>query len=215
MLLCHVYGLISHQALPDEPHELTFPAMKMLQGVNVAFTQKKGFLSRLGYKPYNYEALPGVSSKEELSISPIMQLRDIEEGLENLMSAFDISKQSDEIQRIYDEAKDSVLYHYRAFSSGIPVETLQRLLAVMKVRCQPGYRSLLENDDPVAMTLWARILILLKGVDGAWWVSGGGRYEVVERDVRSTCDIMPVNVRWMMDWPCRVLHGEIVLKREL
>lgn len=95
------------------------------------------------------------------------------------------------------------------------METLQRLVTVMEVRCQPGYRSLLENDDPVAMTLWARILILLKGVDGAWWVNGGGRYEVVERDVGSICDIMPVNVRWMMDWPCRALHGEVVLKREL
>lgn len=214
VLLCHVYWLLSRHPLPDEEYELPLQAIKMLEGVNVVFAKSKMFLSQLGYWSYSYESLPHVASTDELSISSQIQLRSIEEDLTHLMHAFSITTLADNLQSIYLEAKDSVLYHYRAYFSGISAQTLRRLVTVMPVRCQPEFRKLLEKHDPLAMALLARVIVSLRGLEGTWWINGGGEYEVVERDVRGILGLMPLNLRWTMEWPCRVLEGDIVLNRD-
>ncbi|ESZ91549.1 hypothetical protein SBOR_8050 [Sclerotinia borealis F-4128] len=182
ILLCHVYWLLSRQSQPYEAYELPFQAFKMLEGINVIFAQKEKFLGRLGYNSFKYESLPQVVSEDKLSISSRVQLQSIEEDITHLMDSFDVATKAEDVQNIYIEARDSVLYHYRAFYSGISAKILRRLITVMPVRCQLGYRSLLESHDPLAMALLARVLVLLRGLGYAWWINGGGEYEVVERD---------------------------------
>ena len=49
-----------------------------------------------------------------------------------------------------------------------------------------------------------------------WEIRPGGQsreYEVVERDVRGMRGLVPEKFRWTMNWPLKVLEGEIVLKR--
>ncbi|KAF7898526.1 hypothetical protein EAF00_004972 [Botryotinia globosa] len=213
ILLCHVYWLLSRQKLENEEYEIPVQAIKMLEGVNVVFNQKRRFLDRLGYAPYKFESLPSVLSQDELSGNAKLQMSRIEEDLDYLINAFSVSTESETIQSVYLEAKESVLFHYRAFFSGTSAQILRRMVTVMSARCQLPFRVLLEHHDPLAMALWARVLVLLKGLEYAWWVNGGGEYEVVEKDVRGIRGLMPKKFRWTMNWPFKVLEGEIILER--
>jgi hypothetical protein len=186
----------------------------MAEGIGTLFTQKKKFLRRLGYEWIGNEVMHHMAPEEELSITFQVQLRSIEEDLAYLLDAFDVPAQPEDDRSIYIEARDYVLYHYRAFYSGAATKTLQRFIISMTVRCQPGYRSMLERHDPLAMALMARILVLLSGLNHAWWVNGEGDYEVMERDVLGIRELMPTNLRWVMNWPCKVLDGEIILNRD-
>lgn len=119
-----------------------------------------------------------------------------------MLDAFDVLAPPDDDRSIYIEARDYVLYHYRAFFYGAVMKTLRRFVITMAAGCRPGYRRILERHDPLAMALIARILVLVSGLGHAWWVNGEGDYEVVERDVRAIRELMPANLRWAMDWPC-------------
>ncbi|KAH6974140.1 hypothetical protein BKA56DRAFT_645405 [Ilyonectria sp. MPI-CAGE-AT-0026] len=214
VLITHVYWLLAHQTQLNEAYELPISTMKMLEGVSILFARNNVFLGKLGYGPFEHEALPQIAPGGELPMAAEVQLHGIEEDLTYLLDAFDIVAMPEDVKSIYVGAKDYVLYHYRAFYSGTATKTLRRFIVTMAVRCHPRYRGMLEKHDPLAMALLARMLVLLRGLDFAWWVSGKGEYEVVERDVRGIRELMPANFRWAIDWPCRVLDGDIVLNRD-
>lgn len=211
VILSHIYWLLVHQRQPDEPYELPLQAFKILRGIGIVFTQHKVFLRGLGYDWFGSEGVSPTTAEDELSIAAQVKLRSIEEDLAHLLDAFDVQAQPDEDRSIYIEAKSFVLYHYRAFYSGAVAKTFQRFIAIMAVRCQRGYWDMLQRHDPLAMALMARMLVLLRELDHAWWMNGEGDYEVVERDIRGICELVPPNLRWTMDWPCKVVDKEIIL----
>jgi hypothetical protein len=210
VVLCHMCWLLEHQPRPDKVYELPVQAFKLLEGVGILFAQR----NVQGYGWQGDEALPHIVPDEKLSMVPRLQLYEIEEDLECLFREFDVSAMPDAERNIYMEARDYVLYHYRAFYSGVDATTLQRFIAYMAVRCQAGYRDMLQSHDPLAMALIARMLVLLNELDHAWWANGSGEYEVVEQDISGICQLMPDKLRWTMDWPCKVLEGNILLCRQ-
>lgn len=214
VLLSHMCWLLAHQRQSTEAYELPLQSFKMLEGLGVLFAQKRSFLSKLGYDWYGSEGMPYNAPEIELSLAAQVQLQDIEEDLAYLLDKFDVQALPDVDRSTYIEAGDYMIYHYRAFYSGAVAKTFQRFIAIMAAGCQPGYRDMLERHDPLAMALMARMLVLLKGLNHAWWMNGEGDYEVVERDVRGIRELMPANLRWSMDWPCRVLDGEIILNKD-
>lgn len=210
VLLCHMSWLFSHQPQPNTAYELPIQTFRMLEGIGVLFVQK----NVQSYGWLGNEALPHVLPDENLSMVATAQLRGIEEDLAHLLDTFDMLSMPEETRNIYIEAKDYVLYHFRAFYSGADSKTLQRFVAYMAVRCQAGYLDMLQRHDPLAMALMARMLVLLNDLDYAWWANGKGEYEVVERDIRGICQLMPKNLLWAMDWPCMVLDKKVVLCRD-
>ncbi|KAH7163448.1 hypothetical protein B0J13DRAFT_37215 [Dactylonectria estremocensis] len=214
VLITHLYWLLAHQRQPNETYELPLQVIKMLDGVGVVFVQNKSFLARLGYGSYEYDHMPQVSLRKQLSIGAQVQLQSITDDLACLLDAFGVPELTEDIKDVYIGTKDYVLSQYGAFFLGVSATTLQRFVVTMAVRCHPGYRALLESYDPLAMALMARMLVLLTGLDHAWWASGNGDYEVVERDVQGIRHLMPADLRWSMDWPCAVLKGEISLDRD-
>lgn len=210
VLLCHMCWLLAHQPQPNTPYELPIQAFKMLEGVGALFMQK----NVQGYSWLGQEALPHVLPDEDLSMVATSQLHDIEVDLAHLLNTFNVLNMPQKTKNIYIEAKDYVLYHFRAFYSGADAQILQRFVAYMAVRCQVGYLDMLQRHDPLAMALMARMLVLLNELDYAWWANGKGEYEVVERDVRGICQLMPENLLWTMDWPCMVLDKKVFLCRD-
>jgi hypothetical protein len=214
VLLSHMYWLLAHQPQPHQAYEFPLQAMKMLEGARVIFRQNNVFLGQQGYGWMGDEAMPLVMEKDELSKAAQMQLQSLEDDLLRLFTAFDVLTMTDARKNVYIEAKDFVLYYYRAFFSGTDTKTLQRFIGFMAVRCQPGYLNLLQQHDPLAIALMARMLVLLSALDHAWWIHGKGDYEAVHRDIRGIRELLPLDLRWMMDWPCRVLDKDIILNRD-
>ncbi|KAH8893102.1 hypothetical protein GQ53DRAFT_745972 [Thozetella sp. PMI_491] len=213
VVLSNMYWLLAHQTQPNELYELPFQAWTILQGVSLLFVRKKVYLSRLGYNWFGDEISPQIIPDEELSEAARMQLRALEEDLMRLFNAFGLAALPESIRDTYVEARDYVLYYYRAFYSGATAKILRRFIGTMAVRCRPEYRKMLETHDPLAMALMGRMMILLRALDHAWWMNGEGDYEVLERDIRGIRDLMPANFGWTMDWPDRVLNGRISLTR--
>jgi hypothetical protein len=60
----------------------------------------------------------------------------------------------------------------------------------------------------------ARARVVLSALDGAWWANGIGDYDVVRQDIQGIYELMPTKLRWVMDWPCRVLEKKIILSRD-
>jgi hypothetical protein len=213
VLLSHMYWLLAHQPQPNKAYEFPLQAMKMLEGGRVIFRENDVSLGQKGYGWIGDEAVPFVLPEEKLSPVAQTQLRNIDDDLLNLLNAFHVQTMTEDRKNIYIEARDFVLYHYRSFFSGADTKTLQRFVGFMAVRCQPGYLDMLEQHDPLAMALMARMLVLLSALDYAWWIHGTGEYEAIDRDVKGICELMPEKLRWVMDWPRRVLEGEVVLRR--
>lgn len=210
VVLCHMCWLLEHRKPPpNTAYELPVQAFRLLEGAGILFAQK----NVQGYGWQGDEILPLVVPDEQLPIASRLQFHELEEDLERLFYEFKVWTKPDAERNIYLEARDYILYHYRAFYSGVDATTLQRFIAYMAVRCQAGYRDLLQSHDPLAMALMARMLVMLNELDHAWWANGRGEYEVVEQDVRGICQLMPEELHWTMVWPCKVLEREILLCR--
>ncbi|EPE36428.1 hypothetical protein GLAREA_05766 [Glarea lozoyensis ATCC 20868] len=214
VLLSHMYWLLAHQPQPDQAYVFPLQAMKMLEGGRVIFRDNDVLLGQKGYGWIGDEAIPFVLPEEKLSKFAQTQLRNLEYDLSILLDAFNVQKMTEDRKNIYIEARDFVLHHYRSFFSGADTKTLQRFVGFMAVRCQPGYLDMLEQHDPLAMALMARMLVLLSALDYAWWIHGTGEYEAINRDVRGICELLPKKLRWVMEWPRKVLGGEIDLRRD-
>jgi len=214
VLLSHMYWLLAHQPQPNQAYEFPLQAMRMLEGARVIFKENNVFLGQHGYGWLGDEAVPLVVPDDELPIAAQLHLRSLEKDLSDMLDAFAVPAMTDDCKSIYTEATDFVLYHYRAFFSGADTKTLQRFVGFMAVRCQPGYFTMLKQHDPLAMALMARMLALLSALDHAWWIHGAGDYEAINRDIRGIRALLPSHLRWVMDWPCRVLDGDIILHRD-
>jgi hypothetical protein len=213
-ILSHIYWLLSHQVQPNEKFELPLQAFTVMRGLGIIAARRRDHLSRLNYRWVEHKDLVRIKPEPELSTATQTQLQSIRKELTTLLDAFNISPLPEQDRDVYMEVKDYVLYHYHAYYSGAASQHLQRFVSYMVMMCPPRYRTMLEEHDPLAMGLMARMLVLLCGVDRAWWVNGGGLYEVVERDIKGMHELMPDRFSWVMNWPCRVLRGELTLSRD-
>lgn len=79
----------------------------------------------------------------------------------------------------------------------------------MPLRIGSDFLDFLSFHDPLAMALLARGIAMLKLVEYAWWVHGGGEYKVMTYDIHGICELMPSNCSWTMEWPLKLVSGEI------
>lgn len=214
VLLSHIYWPLAHQA--NEAYELPLEAFKMLEGLSSLTGQKRALLDQLGYTWLGYTFTPHVAPpNRDLPKTTQRQLHNLEEDLTCLLDAFDLTALPEHEKNIYMDVRDYVLQCCRALLSGAESKIFQWFIGFVAGSCQKAYRQKLEQHDPLAMALMARMLVLLSGQEYVWWIHGKGAYEVLERDVRGICELMPENLRWTMDWPCKVLNGGIILNSGL
>jgi hypothetical protein len=100
---------------------------------------------------------------------------------------------------------------HRAIKSGSPQPYLQRMVATMPLRLPARFLQLLELHEPPALALLARNLALLKVINTAWWLHGAGDHQVTEYSVRGICSLLPPEWKWAIDWPLKIISGEITI----
>ncbi|KAH7303222.1 hypothetical protein B0I35DRAFT_181299 [Stachybotrys elegans] len=209
IILPFVYWLLTHQRQTNGAYELPLQVFKMMEGVGAIFMRNQSFIRQLGYNWIGSVPFLKTLPRDRFSVAAQIQLKDIEDDLTRLLEVL-----AEDDMNIYMEVKDYIIHHYEAYYSNADGKTLQLFLGFMPLRCQPRYRTLLEKHDPLAMALMARMIVLLQGVEHAWWINGEGNFEVVQQDIRGILQLLPQNLRWIMDWPLKVLDGSIVLCRD-
>lgn len=216
VLLSVLYWLLAHQRRPGEPYELPLQAWAMLSGVTTLYVHRRVVLGRMGYEWYGHRVAPLRIEDFELPEKSRCRLEMLEDDLEVLFARFGVSseegEEQDEEQVAYHAARRHIVSYYRAYFSGMDERNMRLLICTMPVNVPPAFRALLDRHDPLAMALIARVLVLLVPIESAWWMDGEGDYEVLHRDINGIQQLMPDELRWCMEWPCRVLSGEISLE---
>jgi hypothetical protein len=65
-----------------------------------------------------------------------------------------------------------------------------------------GFLALIQKEDPLALVILARLLVLLKFVDESWWLKGTAEYEI-----RGLHRVVLVEWKWAVEWPMRLLES--------
>ncbi|KAJ3495835.1 hypothetical protein NLG97_g3112 [Lecanicillium saksenae] len=210
VLLGLMAWLLAHQKQPGEAYKLPLGFFRMLEGSRLLFQRHESSLQRLGYYWMGAKAEPNLLPKDKLSMVSQSQLVKIDQELTHLVDSRNTPSMKEEDKIINMEVKAYTLRCYSAYYSGASVEFLRPLIGLMPLNCGAKYRQMLERHDPLAMALMARALVLLKKLECVWWLNGEGEYEVVERNINGIRSLLPVELHWMADWPCKVLDRQII-----
>lgn len=210
VMLAKISWLISHHSCPNESFKLPVQAYYMTRGVQVLYLQRKYLLRKLGYEWLGDEPLQPIT--REITAEQQCQLNGMEQEIKQLFLHFKVHSMPVLEQSVYQEASRYVLWLYKAYFGAVNTQHLERLIAMMPHRLHSHFFTLLEKNDELAMALLARALVLsLKLNNGAWWLRGSGRYEAIKRDIQGICGLIPAPHNFAMQWPLKVLAGEINL----
>lgn len=86
------------------------------------------------------------------------------------------------------------------FDQGEDLHWIRHQLGKWPSRLPKEFIGYIEEYDPLAMVILARMYALTKLVDEPWWVRGTAEYEV-----RGLTRFVPAEWAWAMDWPLKVL----------
>ncbi|KAH8655326.1 hypothetical protein BX600DRAFT_67989 [Xylariales sp. PMI_506] len=213
VLLSNIYWLLSRQTVNSESYELPFAAWRVMRGTRLIFTNHHHFLCQLGYDWF--EADPEIWMPRDGDLPKDAQkfLHGLADDMTHLFNTFEVATLPREVRDTYAEARDYILQYYRVYFSGAEAKLMRRFIGTMVMDCRPEYLRLLQEHDPLAMALLARMMVMMKGLDYAWWMNGKGEYEVMDRDIKGIYDLIPTEFQWAMEWPLGVLSGDIALDR--
>ncbi|KAI9731432.1 MAG: hypothetical protein M1818_007822 [Claussenomyces sp. TS43310] len=208
ILITHQAWTAAHSEKTDgSRYTLPLPTYYMARGIAALSDQLFPWLKESGYFWYVEQSLelPSALSSEDRCWAD--GKRDLE-----FLAAF--LKQADVQERdsqVYRAALNELRSMHTAIKAGLSQSFLQRLVATMPIRLPIRFLELVEQHEPLALAILARNLALLKVIDTAWWLHGAGDHQVAEHSVRGICGLMLANWEWAMDWPLKVLSGEITI----
>jgi hypothetical protein len=205
--------ILAHREVPGERYQMPLGPFLMIRGMSSLVLKNASQLVALGYEQFTVEMVEPLRSAEILPESSRRQLLGVQDDLDKLLHGFNVQGMPEQRRLVYQDAATFVLRQYLAYFLGAPDRYLQRFVPTMPVRSHPDFLPLLEVEDPLAMALWARTCVLLKYIAQVWWLQGWGEYNVVHRDVRGIASLMPDEHIWSMEWPLKVLDGEIIFDR--
>lgn len=215
-MLAFLAWLTSNEHREGEAYEMPTQHWIVRDNVAMLFVREFDRLRSMGYAWTGSEELPFDIRTEDLWEDEKRQMMAIEDEIHGLFKGFRVAQLEDEHARAaYEEVRDYVLVVYRAFFVGQTTSMIRRYVGTMMNRCQLGLRQMLEMHDPLMMALMAHSIVILKAkrLGERWWMNGKGHYEVASRTVLGMRSLMPEKDLWAMDWPCRVLSGEVELGR--
>jgi hypothetical protein len=209
MMTAHFTWLASQSARPGEPYTLPIQFFFLLRGKEVVAGICEPFVKGIRQRwDTGWPSMPDV-------VPPSFETAFVRSGrddIERLLQAID-DKVPDEDRKIYFEAAEYMLSIYTALVSGISHIHLHRSIDMpTHVQILP----LLSRHDPLAMAFLVRNACVVQFVDYVWWIHGAKTpHAHSEYHVRGIGGLMPEEWQWTMEWPRRVISGEITLEGEI
>ena len=73
--------------------------------------------------------------------------------------------------------------------------------------------AMLEQYDPVALAIHARIIAMLYLLNdsSSWWIHGAGKFRADRYAVMGTRHILPPEWTWITDWPLMIISDQVKL----
>lgn len=207
ILISNITWLQAHRKIPGERYELPLDAYSMIQGVSALFLCKKSWFGDAGYGWFGEEEPVAVDIQLQSSNRFLLGVK---QDLDRLLQGFHAEKSGD-YAVFYQQATGYILWLYTAFVCKGSAGHLHRFVGTMPLRLDPRFLVLLKAHDPLCMALLARGIAILKLIDYAWWIHGQGIYEILDFDITGISELMPANCQWAMEWPQKLLSGQIAI----
>jgi hypothetical protein len=211
ILLTHHTWVASHSVSSDEPYVLPLQTYYMARGIQSLFGQMFPWLKGSGYLWYAKQQPLLVGKVDVLSRSGFLDTG--RQDLAEVSKAFQREGINIEDKVVYEATLLELASMYSSISTGVPQHWIQRRVATMPLRLPPRFLVLLELHDPIALALLSRNLALLRVIDPVWWLHGTGDHQVLKYAVRGIEGLMPINWRWVMEWPRKVVDENIIQQR--
>ncbi|KAI0873743.1 hypothetical protein GGS24DRAFT_375280 [Hypoxylon argillaceum] len=210
-MLCIASWQVSHRRPPSsETYRIPSNVFALVRGCCALHRQYDGWLSQAGYDPGAVWLLAPSGSIVQ-GDHPLLQ--DIKQDIDKLLEAFHVSTMPVEEANVYQDTADCVVSLYRALVVEMDSTILQRLVFTMAVRMKSRYVAMLEAGEPLALALYARIIAVLGFIDHLWWSRGSNssNRDVLHFSINGLSNMMPLRCSWAMEWPLKVVAGEIKL----
>ncbi|KAI1153415.1 hypothetical protein F4825DRAFT_449487 [Nemania diffusa] len=210
-MLCIASWQVSHRRPPSsETYRIPSNVFALVRGCCALHRQYDGWLSQAGYDPGAVWLLAPSGSIVQ-GDHPLLQ--DIKQDIDKLLEAFHVSIMPVEEANVYQDTADCVVSLYRALVVEMDSTILQRLVFTMAVRMKSRYVAMLEAGEPLALALYARIIAVLGFIDHLWWSRGSNssNRDVLHFSINGLSNMMPLRCSWAMEWPLKVVAGEIKL----
>ena len=218
IIITHHTWVAAHSEAPGnhrEKYKLPLTTYHMALGLQVLFQQLFPWLQQSEYLWYLHanQSKDSVEDSMEGEINGFCAsnpfLIAAKEDVSSFLSELERSGGKDEDLHMYTEVTQELTSLYEAICQQKQQSTVRTLAATFPLRTPPVFLKLLEAEDPAAMALLARNLACLKLLEPQWWLHGAGSHMVADRSIKGIRSLMPPDWLWAMEWPKKVLSGEI------
>ena len=93
------------------------------------------------------------------------------------------------------------------------VSIVENAIITFLHRLPPRYASMLEQYDPIALAIYARIMAMLHLLDdtSSWWIHGVGNFRADLTVVMGVRSFLGSEWSWITDWPLQIVSDQVML----
>lgn len=207
VLVAHHTWLSAHSKSANERYAVDLRTYHMCNGIKALIEEFRPWLDK--YDPPPLDQKP---STFEFPDKKGFMLRAMED-LEHLSKAFKNQSMPQERRQAYQRAAEVLIGVYVSIVSGADIIVIEQTIITYLHRIPAEFRHLLDEEDPIAMAMHARIIGLLTHTEDspAWWIHGVGEHKVPMKCVLGVQALMPPEWQWTMAWPLRIARKEVDL----
>ncbi|KAI0455850.1 hypothetical protein F5B21DRAFT_172371 [Xylaria acuta] len=212
-MLCITSWQLAHRkSLASDTYRIPSGVFALVRGCCALHRQYDGYLSQAGYDP---QAIWSLAPSNSIIQADHPLLYDIQQDIEKLLEAFHINTMPADEASAYQDTADCIVGLYMALALKMESTILQRLVFTMAVRMKSRYVAMLEAGEPLALALYARLIAVLGFIDHLWWSRGTNNRDFLHYSINGISNMMPLRCSWAMEWPLKVIAGEITLTGQL
>jgi Fungal specific transcription factor domain len=209
VLIAHHHWLSASTKMYQEPYMIDMGTYRFCRGIQALVEKVAPWLLT------NVEEQVA-SVNDQIEYLPFPHfLESAEDDINTLLETLDEDDACHEVKCVYTKVAGFLQATYSRIAHGSfgnpPIE--QAITAFLPDVPQLFIKHL-EKREPLSMALFARNIALLSILPdaGAWWIHGAGQRKMADTTVNGICELMPPERLWMMDWPLKIISGEITLE---
>lgn len=208
ILIAHHSWLAASTKAYQEPYRVDMGTYRMCRGITVLVEKAAPWLLATDRTSVR------IDSHIEYLLFPNFLERAFDD-IDTLLQILEGDCAKKEVKDAYGRAADLLKATYSRIAHGSfgnpPIE--QNITAFLP-SAPPLFTKALEENKPLAMSMLARNIALLSVLpdSAAWWIHGAGQCKASDTTVNGICGLMPPKDLWMMDWPLKLISGEITLE---
>jgi hypothetical protein len=208
VLILHFNWLSAHNGKSQEPYKFDLSTYHLCQGA-------KSVAHKVAPWTGKYEFRSVDKKNEQDGIQQDMSfLESALNDMNTLLNNFNDKRIGRMEMDTYEKTADDIMGSYSVIASEhFDESALEQRIVTILHRIPPSFIHLLEDNNPIAIALYSRNIVLLSMLENSssWWIHGAGEDKVCSRSIYGFYSLLPSKFRWIMDWPLKILSKEIII----